>query len=66
VSLAALLDSLPIPIIQAPMVGASLDALTVAVSRAGGLGTYALGTLAPADIGPAIEAVRAQTDAPFG
>jgi nitronate monooxygenase len=65
-SLATLLDALPIPIIQAPMVGASLDGLAVAVSKAGGLGTYALGTLAPADIGPAIDAVRAQTDAPFG
>ncbi|WP_293678062.1 nitronate monooxygenase family protein [uncultured Phenylobacterium sp.] len=65
-SLAALLDSLPVPIIQAPMVGASLDALTLAVSRAGGLGTYAIATLSPAEIGPAIAAVKAVTTAPFG
>jgi len=65
-SLADLLDDLPIPIIQAPMVGASLEALTVAVSAAGGLGTYAIATLAPGEIGPAIAGVRAQTDAPFG
>jgi nitronate monooxygenase len=66
-SLRALLDGLPIPIIQAPMVGASDAALTVAVSRAGGLGTLAAGTLAPADIGAAVEAVRAAAgDAPFG
>ncbi|HEX7886324.1 MAG TPA: nitronate monooxygenase [Phenylobacterium sp.] len=65
-SLAALLDSLPIPIVQAPMVGASLDELTVAVSQAGGMGTLAAGALAPADIGPMVEGVRARTVAPFG
>ena len=65
-SLADLLDDLPIPIIQAPMVGASLEALTVAVSIAGGLGTFAIATLSPGEIGPAIAGVRAQTDAPFG
>ena len=65
-SLADLLDDLPIPIIQAPMVGASFDALAVAVSGAGGLGTLAIATLAPGEIGPAIAGVRAQTDAPFG
>src|SRR5204862_17265 len=53
-------------IIQAPMVGASLDGLALAVSGAGGLGTYAIATLAPAEIGPAIAAMRAATDAPFG
>ncbi|RAK58535.1 nitronate monooxygenase [Phenylobacterium hankyongense] len=64
-SLAALLESLPIPVIQAPMVGASLDALPLAVSRAGGLGSFAAATLSPAEIGPAVAALRAQTDAPF-
>jgi len=65
-SLAALLDSLPIPILQAPMVGATLDEITVAVSEAGGMGTLAAGALPPADIGPTIDAIRARTSAPFG
>jgi len=60
------LAALPIPIIQAPMVGASLDALTIAVSAAGGLGTLAAATLAPDEIGPAVAAIRSATDAPFG
>jgi nitronate monooxygenase len=65
-SLARLLDELAIPIIQAPMVGASDAALAIAVSRAGGLGSLAAGALAPADIGPAVDAVRAASgDAPF-
>lgn len=65
-SLRELLDRLPIPILQAPMVGASLDDLCVAVSDAGGLGSLAAGALAPEDIGPAITAIRARTGAPFG
>lgn len=65
-SLKALLDALPIPILQAPMVGASTAAMAVAVSQAGGMGSLAAGASAPADIGPAIDAVRAQTAAPFG
>lgn len=64
-SLADLLDDLPIPIVQAPMVGASLDALTVAVSEAGGMGALAAAALAPADIGPLIDTVRARTKRPF-
>lgn len=63
--LAALLDALPIPIVQAPMVGASLDALTVAVSEAGAMGALAAAALAPADIGPMIDSVRARTGRPF-
>jgi nitronate monooxygenase len=65
-SLAALLASLPVPIIQAPMVGASFDAMTVAVSEAGGMGTFAAATLAPEEMGPSIEAIRARTAAAFG
>ncbi|WP_293906514.1 nitronate monooxygenase [Phenylobacterium sp.] len=64
-SLAALLEALPIPIVQAPMVGASFDALALAVSAAGGLGTLAIATLGPGEIGPAIAGLKAQTDAPF-
>lgn len=65
-SLAALLDGLAIPILQAPMVGASLDELTVAVSEAGGMGTLAAGALAPEDIGPMVAAIRSRTERPFG
>jgi nitronate monooxygenase len=65
-SLAALLEALPIPIVGAPMLGASDGALALAVSRAGGLGTLAAGALPPEEIEPAIAAIRAGTDAPFG
>ena len=65
-SLSALLDGLQIPILQAPMVGASDGALAIAVSRAGGMGALAAGALAPEDIGPATEAIRNAIDAPFG
>ena len=64
-SFADMLRSLLIPIIQAPMVGASSDALALAVSGAGGMGTLAAGALAPAEIGPAVAAMRGATDAPF-
>jgi len=65
-SLAALIAGLPIPILQAPMAGASFDAMAVAVSRAGGLGSLAAASVAPPDIGAAVAGIRAQTDAPFG
>jgi nitronate monooxygenase len=65
-SLRDLLESLPIPIVQAPMAGATYDAMALAVSRAGGLGSLPAAGVAPEEIGPAVEALRAQTDAPFG
>ncbi len=65
-SFAGLLDRLAIPIVQAPMVGASFDRLALSVSRVGGLGTLAAGALAPDEIGPAVAAMKAATDAPFG
>lgn len=65
-TLRGLLDSLPIPILQAPMVGASGEALARAVSGAGGLGQLALGATAPADIAPAVAALRATVGRPFG
>ena len=64
-SLAALLAALPVPILQAPMVGASFDALALAVGRAGGLGALAAGALSPDEIGPAVAAMRAASEAPF-
>jgi nitronate monooxygenase len=65
-SLASMLADLPIPILQAPMAGASFDAMAVAVSEAGGMGSLAAATIAPAEIGGVVDAIRAQTSAPFG
>jgi nitronate monooxygenase len=65
-SLRDLLDGLEVPIIQAPMVGASLDGLALAVNAAGGMGTLAAGALAPADIAATIGAMKAASDRPFG
>jgi len=65
VSLAALLDGLSIPILQAPMLGASDERLPLAVNAAGGMGSLAAGGLAPEEIGPAVGRLRAATDAPF-
>jgi nitronate monooxygenase len=62
----AFLDALPIPILQAPMVGASSPEMAAAVSEAGGMGALGGGGLAPADIGPAVAGLRAKTDRPFG
>lgn len=64
-SFRALLDGLQIPIIQAPMLGASDQALAIAVNRTGAMGSLAAGGLAPADIGPAVAEIRAATDRPF-
>jgi nitronate monooxygenase len=64
-SLAKLLEDLPIPIIQAPMGGASSPEMALAVSRAGGLGSVAAVAFAPEDIVTAAQMVRAGTDAPF-
>jgi len=65
-TLAALLADLPIPILQAPMVGASLDGLALAVNAAGGMGTLAGGALAPADLAATITAMKSASDRPFG
>jgi nitronate monooxygenase len=65
-SLRALLDGLPIPILQAPMAGASFDAMAVAVSEAGGMGSLAAAGVAPDEMGAVVDAIRARTDAPFG
>ena len=64
-SLGDLLRNLPIPIIQAPMGGASSPEMALAVSRAGGLGSVAGVAFAPDDIEAAAAMVRAGTDAPF-
>jgi nitronate monooxygenase len=65
-SLKSLLDSLPIPIVQAPMAGASSPEMALAVSRAGGLGSVAGASFTPEQIAAGAALVRAGTDAPFG
>ncbi len=59
-------DKLPIPIVQAPMVGASTFEMALAVSRAGALGSFGAGAMTPADIEAECVRFRAATDAPFG
>ena len=65
-SLRALLDGLPIPILQAPMVGASSAGMALAVSGAGGLGSLAAGAMTPEAIVDAVTDFRSRSDAPFG
>jgi len=60
-----LFDKLEIPIIQAPMLGASTFEMALAVSRAGGLGSLAGAGLAPDALEKAITDLRAATDRPF-
>ena len=45
-----MLESLAIPIIQAPMVGGSSFEMALAVSQAGGLGSLGAGAMAPDEI----------------
>ncbi len=59
------LDALTIPIIQGPMLGVSSEALVLAVSNVGGLGSLAASSLAPAALGQAVATIRAGTDRPF-
>lgn len=59
-----MLPSLRIPIIQAPMLGASTAEMAAAVCRAGGLGSLAPG-LSPAALTQAVEGLRRVTDRPF-
>jgi len=61
-----MLANLPIPILQAPMVGASSFEMALAVSRAGALGSFGAGAMAPADIEAETRRLRAATDRPFG
>ncbi|WP_411287875.1 NAD(P)H-dependent flavin oxidoreductase [Phenylobacterium sp.] len=64
-SLAALLDGLPIPIIQAPMAGATTGAIALAVSQAGGLGSLAAAGLTPEEIEAGVAALKRETSRPF-
>ena len=61
------LDSLPHPIVQAPMAGGpSTPALAAAVCEAGGLGMLAAGYRPPAAVAEEIATLRGLTQAPFG
>lgn len=64
-SLKALLDALPIPILQAPMLGVSDQRLAMAVSGAGGMGAFAGAGLGGVELEAAIGALKAATDRPF-
>lgn len=54
-----------VPIIQAPMLGATDAAIVTAVGAAGGLGTLAAGGSSPDAIGVDIAKIRAAGDRPF-
>ena len=64
-SLKALLDALPIPILQSPMLGASTPEMAWAVSAAGGMGALAAAGLAPGEIESEVRVLRARTDRAF-
>ena len=53
------------PLVEAPMTGASSPELAAAVSNAGGLGMLALDLLSPQDITKEIARTRELTDKPF-
>jgi nitronate monooxygenase len=59
------LDRLAIPIIQAPMLGASTQEMALAVSRAGGMGQLAAAAHSPDQIAASVAELKAATDAPF-
>jgi nitronate monooxygenase len=63
--MAMILEHLPIPIIQGPMLGVSGEALVIAVSNAGGLGSLAASSLTPDGLIKAVTALRRATDRPF-
>jgi nitronate monooxygenase len=53
------------PLIQAPMAGVQLHALTVAVSEAGALGSLPAAMLTPAALRDEMQAIRAKTARPY-
>ena len=59
------LFGIDVPIVQAPIGGASVPALAAAVSEAGALGTIALSWTKPESIAPLVGDVRARTAKPF-
>ena len=60
-----MLDRLEIPIIQAPMLGATTEAIAIAVSNTGALGSYAAAGSRPEKLKLDVAAIRAATSRPF-
>lgn len=60
------LDALPVPLVAAPMAGASTPELVAAVSAAGGFGFLAAGYQSVAVMVDQIARTRSLVDAPFG
>ncbi|NIF14744.1 nitronate monooxygenase, partial [Burkholderia sp. Ax-1735] len=56
---------LRLPLVQAPMVGATTTTMVAAASNAGALGSLGAGALAPERIEAEVAAIRAATDRPF-
>ncbi len=59
------LEKLSMPIVQGPMLGASTEAMVIAVSNAGGLGSLAASNLAPHALSQAAARLRTGTGQPF-
>jgi nitronate monooxygenase len=65
--MSAILQELPVPVVQAPMAGGpSTPALAAAVNRGGGLGFLAAGYLTAGRLAQDIETLSGLTDRPFG
>jgi nitronate monooxygenase len=59
------LVGIEIPIVQAPMAGANLAGLAIAVSKAGGLGSLPCGMLTPEQARAEMNLIRQQTNRPY-
>ncbi|MGN6316390.1 NAD(P)H-dependent flavin oxidoreductase [Trinickia sp.] len=57
---------LRLPLVQAPMVGATTPALVAAASQAGALGSLGAGAMTPEKIAAEVAEIRAATPRPFG
>ncbi|PWR21816.1 NAD(P)H-dependent flavin oxidoreductase [Zavarzinia compransoris] len=59
------LFAIDLPVIQAPMAGATTPAMVIAVSAAGGLGSLPSAQYAPAELRAALDEIRAATARPI-
>lgn len=57
---------LRLPLVQAPMVGATTPAMVIATSNAGALGMLGAGAMAPDKLAAEVAQIRAATSRPFG
>ncbi len=60
-----MLNALDIPIVQAPMLGATTESIAIAVSRTGALGSFAAAGSTPEKLKQGVAAIRAATSRPF-